>query len=178
MEDVFATYLRDNEALRSAVGASADAVLEPHYLGAGEHNRNFRFVEPSSGHAYVLRVNEIPQPFHKDQMAYEFTALEVLASSGCTPEPVYLDDSPDAPGKGAIVESFCAGRQLDFDNLKPGELECAVQLMADVHAVPVGESCPLYRPADPLRELFAECCQRFEAYRASAYEDARVTRWV
>jgi aminoglycoside phosphotransferase (APT) family kinase protein len=171
-------YLRDNVELRRAIGASASALLEPHCLGAGEHNVNYWFREPGSGRKYVLRVNVAAQPFHDNQVAYEFAALRALEESGCTPKPVFLDDSPAALGKGVIVESFCEGNELDFDDLRPGDLEAAIQLMADVHAVPVDEDCPLYRPVDPLRELFEECLQRFRVYRASAFEDARITKWV
>ena len=169
--------MRDNAALREAVDAGAGAVLEPCWLGEGEHNLNYRFQVPG-GRAFVLRVNVAPQPFHANQVAYEFAALTALEPSGCTPEPVYLDDSPAAPGKGALVESFCKGRELDFDNLRPGDLSCAARLMADVHAVAVAADCPLHRPADPLRELFEECLQRYEVYRASAFEEPRVTKWA
>ena len=169
-------YLRDNAALRAAVGAGDGDVLEPHPLGSGEHNLNYRFE--AGGRRLVLRVNVAPQPFHENQVAYEFTALRALAPSGCTPEPVYLDDSPTALGKGVIVEGFCEGRPLDFDHLQPGDVDCAVRLMADAHAVPVAADCPLHRPADPLRGLFEECLKRFEIYRASAFEDARITKWA
>lgn len=171
-------YLRDNVALRRAVGAARGSVLEPHYLGEGEHNLNYWFCEPASGAKYVLRVNVASQPFHDNQVAYEFAALRAIEPSGCTPRPVYLDDSPAAPGKGALVESFCQGEELDFDHLESGDLECAIRMMAAVHSVPVSADCPLYRPADPLRELFGECLDRFRMYRSSAFEEARLTRWV
>ena len=111
-------------------------------------------------------------------MAYEFAALECLGPSGRTPRAVYLDDSADAPGLGALVIGYCEGDELDFDRLRPGDLRCAAQLMADVHAVPVGVGCSMHRPADPLRELFDECVERFKVYRASANEDARITKWA
>lgn len=169
-------YLRDNAALRAAVGVAPGEVLEACPLGSGEHNLNYQFE--AGGRKFVLRVNVAPQPFHENQVAYEFAALQALAPSGCTPLPVYLDDSPAALGKGVIVESFCEGRALDFDNLQPGDLDCAVRLMADVHAVPVAAGCPLHRPVDSLRGLFEECLARFEIYRASAFEDARITKWA
>ena len=169
-------YLRGNAALRVAVQAGDGDVLEPHLLGAGEHNLNYWFE--AAGRKFVLRVNVAVQPFHDNQVAYEFAALQALAPSGCAPKPVYLDDSPSAPGKGTIVESFCEGRMLDFDNLQPGDVECAVRLMADVHAVPVDADCPLHRPRDPLRDLFEECLARFEVYRTSAFEDPRITKWA
>jgi len=184
-------YLRGNAALREALGIGADAVLEPVPLGMGEHNVNYRFVDSVSGRAYVLRINVASQPFHDDQVAYEFAALEALASSRRVPEPLYLDNSPDAPGKGALVIGFCEGEMLDFDHLRDGDLRCAAQIMADVHAVRIDEGggaadgtadgsavVRLYRPADPLRALFEECLQRFEVYRSSAFEDARITKWV
>lgn len=170
-------YLRESAAVRQALGVDALAELEPEPLGVGEHNLNYRFRVPG-GRAFVLRVNVASQPFHDNQVAYEFAALQALASSGCTPLPIFLDDSAEAPGKGVLVETFCEGAELDFDNLKPGDVDCAVQLMADVHAVPVRRDCPLHRPQDPLRALFEECLQRFELYRASTCEEPRITRWV
>ena len=175
---VIAEYLRTNGPLRTALDASVDAELLPQRIGWGEHNLNYRIDVPGTGRAYVLRVNVAPQPFHANQVSYEFAALTALAPSGCTPEPVYLDDSPEAPGKGALVIGFCDGNELDFDNLRPGDVRCAVQMMANVHAVPVSGDCPLHRPTDPLRGLYEECLQRFEAYRTSAFEDARITRWA
>ncbi|MBQ9043624.1 MAG: phosphotransferase [Eggerthellaceae bacterium] len=176
--DVFAAYLRGNAELRAAIGAPEGAVLEPHYLGAGEHNRNFWFVEPASGRKYVLRVNVISQPFHDDQVSYEFAALKALAPSGCTPEPIYLDSPSATFEKGAMVIGFCEGDELNLDALRPGDLHCVAQLMADVHAVPVSGDCTLFRPADPLRALYDECIERFETYYSSAYEDARLTKWA
>ena len=177
MEEAVA-YLRDNAGLRSAFGVSSGEALQPHPLGMGEHNLNYWFDVPSTGERYVLRVNVAPQPFHANQVAYEFAALTALEPSGCTPRPVYLDDASSALGKGALVISFCEGDELDFDNVRPGDLRCAAQLMADVHAVPVADDCPLFRPVDPLRCLFEECLQRYEAYRSSAFEDARITKWA
>ena len=171
-------YLRDNASLRRAVGARADALLEPRWLGEGEHNLNFTFCEPASARRYVLRVNVAAQPFHDDQVAYEYAALNVLSSSGRTPQPVYLDNSSSAPEKGVLVISFCDGEELDFDHLRPGDLRCAAQLMADIHAVPVPQACKLFRPKDPLRALFDECVERFRIYRMSSFENARLTRKV
>ena len=173
-----ARYLACNGELRRAVGALDSDVLEPHFLGVGEHNLNYWFDVPSKKRKFVLRVNVVPQPFHDDQVAYEFGALLALAPSGRVPEPVYLDNSEGAPEKGALVIGFCEGDQLDFDHLRPGDLRCAAQIMADVHAVPVMADCTVFRPENPLKRLFEECLQRFEAYRASGFEEARITRWV
>lgn len=169
-------YVLGNVALKNAIGLENDVDIELQPLGMGEHNVNYRL--DASGRSFVLRINVAKQPFHDDQVAYEFSALKALEPSGRAPEPVYLDNSPDAPGAGALVIGFCDGDMLDFDRLRPGDLQCAAQIMADVHAVPIAPCCPLHRPADPLRELFDECVQRFEVYRSSAFEDARVTKWA
>ena len=98
-------YLANNVALREAVGAGSGDALEPIPLGMGEHNLNYSFEVPSSNKRYVLRINVSRQPFHEDQVGYEFAALQALAASGRTPMPVYLDNSPTAPAEGALVES-------------------------------------------------------------------------
>ena len=170
-------YVRGNDALGAALGIEDRSGLELHDLGMGEHNLNYWFAD-SAGRKFVLRVNVASQPFHDDQVAYEYAALRALTPSGRTPEPMYLDNSADAPGKGALVIGFREGDELDFDHLRPGDLRCAAQIMADVHAVPVGEDCALFRPRDPLVDLYEECLQRFEVYRSSAFEDARITRWA
>jgi hypothetical protein len=173
-----ARYLESNEGLRAAVGASDDDALEPHCLGVGEHNLNYWFNVPANGRKFVLRINVVPQPFHNDQVAYEFGALQALQSSGRTPDPVFLDNGESAPGKGALVIGFREGEELDFDHLRLGDLRCAAQIMADVHAVEVTPECTVFRPKDPLKRLFEECLQRFASYRASGFEEERITRWV
>lgn len=171
-------YARGSAQMHAALGLENGAEIELHRLGMGEHNLNYWFAEPGGQRKFVLRVNVASQPFHDDQVAYEFSALEALLPSGRTPAPLYLDNGPAAPGEGALVISFCEGRELDFDALQPGDLQCAAQIMADVHAVPVAPDCTLFRPRDPLRDLFGECLQRFKLYRSSAFEDARITKWA
>ena len=173
-----ARYLQLNRELRCTLGISADAVLDPVPLGAGEHNDNFVFTDPATSTRYVLRINIVPQRFHKDQVAYEFAALKALELSGCTPAPLYADSSKNLLPHGAMVISFCAGQELDFDNLRSSDLARCVRLMARVHSVPVAADCPLFTPKDPLQELFDECMERFEVYRTSGFADERITRWA
>ncbi len=169
-------YLRGNVALREALGIGPDAELSCSALGAGEHNDNYVFSAASSPVRYVLRVNVAPQPFHADQVAYEEAALHALAESGRVPRVLYRDSSPDAPGAGVLVISFCAGQMLDFDALRPGDLRCAAKIMADIHAVPVDAACLLHRPENSRRELFDECMARYEVYRTSGHADTRISR--
>ncbi len=170
-------YLERCEELRDALAIPADAPLEPCPLGMGEHNVNFSFAAPD-GRRFVLRVNVVSQPFHDNQILYEFHALQAVEPSGCTPVPLFIDFTGDAPGKGILVEEFCAGEQLNFDALRPGDVRCAIQMMADVHAVRPAADSSLFRPTDPLEEMFGECVQRFRSYLASGFEDARITAWT
>ncbi len=171
------TYLKECMSLREALGISRDAHLEKRLLGMGEHNVNFAFGEPE-GTSFVLRVNVASQPFHDNQILYEYGVLQSAYSSGCTPQPLFLDYGDNAPAKGILVESFCEGTQLDFDSLKPGEVLCAIQMIADVHSVVPKPNCSMFRPSDPLTEMFKECLARYENYLRSGYENARITRWT
>ncbi len=170
-------YLARCTSLREALMIEPDDMLEPQLLGMGEHNINFAF-NAQDGRAFVLRVNVVMQPFHENQILYEYHALEAALPSGCTPKPQFIDYAPSAPGKGVLVETFCQGEQLNFDALRPGDIRCAIQMMADVHAVVPREGCQLFQPADPLEEMFGECVQRFRSYLSSGFEDPRITRWT
>lgn len=174
IEKLASDYLEQNQELRSALGIHEDEILIPHHLGMGEHNLNYWFQDSVSREKYVLRINVTRQPFHKNQVLYEYDALTALESSGCTPQPLYLDDSANAPCEGAMIISFCEGSQLDFDHLKPCDLQRAACLMANIHAVLVPDGCKLYRPANPIRKLFDECLGRYEMYKSSGFADPEV----
>lgn len=171
-------YLQDNGELRRTLGIDIDDKLEPHRLGAGEHNENYWFADPATGRKYVLRINVVSQPFHKDQVAYEFEALRVLEPSGRAPKPLYVDSSKTLIDHGAMVIGFCEGQELDFDRLRAGDLERCIELIADIHTVEIPADCKLHHPEDSLQELFAECMQRYEIYRESGFEEERITRWA
>ena len=131
-------YVNGNAALRQAVGADAHDALTLTPLGEGEHNVNFLMTaNGADAPVFVLRVNVLPQPFHACQVRYEHDALAAVAPSGRTPLPVFVDASAEAPGEGVLVETFCPGRQLDFDALQPGDLERCARIMADSHATPI-----------------------------------------
>ena len=172
------TYVNENPDLKRSLGLDANVVLSLRSLGKGEHNENYVFSDPESGRSFVLRINVLPQPFHDNQVRYEYDALRLLEKSGRVPHVFYIDDSANKPENGALVISYCEGDVLDFDNLRPGDLRCAVQIMADIHSEQVQANCSLYRPVDPLRELYDECIGRYEYYLASGFEEPRITRWM
>jgi len=171
-------YVHSNAPLQEAVGITNPEAIELDYLGAGEHNFNYILRDASTGNTCVLRVNVVPQVFHKDQIGYEHAALKAVEPSGRTPRVLYYDNSEQAPKDGALIIEFCEGDELDFDHLRAGDLRCAAQLMADIHAVEVAPGCALHRPKDPLRDLLEESVQRFNIYYRSGAEDPRITRWA
>lgn len=168
-------YVENNPRLKEALGMPEGTGFKISPLGMGEHNLNY-LIDTDLRKRYVLRVNVTKQPFHEDQVRYEFDALKALECSGCTPRPVYLDDSSNAPGKGVLVESFCEGRQLDFDDLKKGDLERVAQLMANIHSIPVKSGCTIHRARNPLGALYEECRGRYRLYLDSPYKKASVTK--
>ena len=175
-------YLRVNTNLRQALKISSTDELQLEYLGQGEHNKNFSFTSSELGRKFVLRINVASQPFHKNQIAYEFSALQALEQSTCTPKPLYCDSSARFFSKGAMVINFCEGEELNFDALRQGDLKCATQLMANIHAVPIGKENKaaqnLFCPKDPLRLLYDECISRYNFYKSSSFENCRITKWV
>lgn len=175
IKSLASTYLERNRQLRDALGIGHDERLVAHHLGMGEHNLNYWFENPVSRERFVLRINVTKQPFHSNQVRYEFDALKALEFSGRTPKPLYLDDSPQAPCEGAMVISFCEGEQLDFDHLHPGDLDRAASILADIHSVAIPSNCKLYRPIDPIRKLFDECFSRYEMYARSGFADPEVS---
>ena len=168
-------YLQNNAKLLETL-CTDSLIVEP--LGKGEHNKNYTLTDAATNKRYVLRINVLPQPFHTNQVAYEFAALKALEPSGRAPVALYLDDTSQALGKGLLVESFCNGSELNFDDLKADDLGCVAHIMADVHATPVEVDSPLFKPADPLRALFKECVERFDVYRGTTFEEARYSNWI
>ena len=59
-------------------------------LAQGEYNINYWFVHPLTGKKLVLRVNTGSQMHLENQIEYEYHALELLADSGRTPVPVFV----------------------------------------------------------------------------------------
>ena len=78
-------------------------------LAQGEYNINYWFVHPLTGKKLVLRVNTGSQMHLENQIEYEYHALELLADSGRTPVPVFVDGSKKELPYGVMVWSFWKG---------------------------------------------------------------------
>ena len=174
--DIATDYLRRNRALHEALeiepGDAGALLAKP--LQQGEHNANFTFHHPSTGAKLVLRVNYSSQMGLDDQIGYEYRALEYLQPSGRVPRPRFLDDSKQLYGHGALVMDFRAGEWLDYE--VPRHMQEAAAMLADIHAVPVDDSCPLQRPCDPLHAQIDTCATFLANYKSSSLADDWVVR--
>ena len=169
-------YLRANGTLWEALGIEDGSVLSAFPLAQGEHNANYWFVHPATGQRYVLRFNYISQLGLEDQVGYEYAVLLELAPSGCTPKPLYVDNSRKYCPRGVVVMECVDGRMIDFKN--QAHLDCAAQMMADVHSIVPQPNGVILRPGDALADLVAECERMYAVYTASPLADPLVKSYI
>ena len=136
-KEPFASYLK-SRAFLGALGLSEGDTTAFSLLGQGEYNVNYVFTHPRTGKKLVLRINTGSQMHLEDQIGYEFTALQYLASSGRTPKPLFCDRE-----MGSLVMEWLPGRALDYRT----DMDEAAGILADIHSVPVPEGCRLLRPS-------------------------------
>ena len=101
-------FVEGNDELARALGVEGPEELAVRPLAQGEHNANF-LLRAGDGRRFVLRINCASQLGLADQIGYEYGALRVLAPSGRTPEPLYVDGTRRRIGRGVLVESFVEG---------------------------------------------------------------------
>ncbi len=131
-------------------------------LAQGEYNMNFLIRQGER--TWVFRVNLGTQIDRDDQIVYEYRALELLAPTGVTPRPYFVDDSRTALPHGVLLMEYLPGEPLDYRR----DLEAAARLFAKVHTQPVPEAeNHLIREARPLSMTYAECSQLLPVYLES-----------
>lgn len=148
-------YLKKRE-FRYAVGLSKKAELE--FLAQGEYNINF--LVKDGAEKYVLRVNLGSQMNLKNQISYEFSALEALAPTGVTPRPYYLDQSREDIDFGLLLMEYLPGRHLDYRK----DLKKAAEVFAKIHSLDSSENSTLIREDKPLTAIWNECSQLLDSY--------------
>ena len=124
-------------------------------LGQGEYNLNYSFIHPVTGKKLVLRINTGSQMHLDDQIFYEFSALENLASSGRTPKAVAC-----WPEKGMLVMEYLPGRPLRYET----DLPAAAEILADIHSTPIPKNCRMIQPAAPALAIYEECLEMVQHY--------------
>ena len=147
-------FLR-SDAFWSPLGIPTGAELEFSVLGQGEYNLNYVFLHPLTGKKLVLRINTGSQMDLKDQISYEYEALQALAPSGRTPRPLYC-----WPEQKMLVMEWLPGRALDYHT----DLSAAAEILADIHCTPVPADSHLLRPGHPAQAIYEECLRMVQHY--------------
>ena len=157
-------YVRQT-SYREALGLPEKKTEQYHILAQGEYNRNFWFIHPCTGRKLVLRVNYGSQMHLDNQILYEYNALKALNGCGRTPEPLYADGSLQHLKHGVMVMEYLPGGPLQYR--RPGELEKAAWILADIHAANLNHPETLIRSEHPLMEILDECEQMQRVYQES-----------
>ena len=148
------SYLQSTNFL-TPLGLPEGTVLSFSALGQGEYNLNYVFTHPITGQKLVLRINTGSQMHLDDQIGYEFSALQTLASSGRTPRPLFCCHE-----LGLLVMEWLPGVALDYSR----DMDIAARILADIHCVPIPEDCSLIRPNAPAQAIYEECLEMVQHY--------------
>ncbi len=154
---------------RKALGLPEVITEEYRMLAQGEYNRNYVFCHPVSGQKLVLRINFGSQMHLKDQIGYEYQALKLLAGSGRTPRPLYVDGSRRNLPYGVMVMEFLPGHSMVYET----ELLRAAGCLADIHSVRLPQGHGLICPKSPLKAILEECEEMVRTYMESELADHR-----
>ncbi|MEJ2168732.1 MAG: phosphotransferase [Desulfobacterales bacterium] len=142
-------------------------------LAQGEYNLNYLIYSDSL--RLVLRVNIGTQINREDQILYEYRALNLLADSGVTPRPHFVDDTRRFFDRGILIMDYLPGEALDYNN----DLPAAAMLLATVHQVDVPEeNNHLIREDAPLSLIYEECAGLLQQYFDSDLADLTIRDYL
>ena len=144
-------------------------------LAQGEYNLNYLMTGQINGHQLVFRVNIGTQINRADQVDYEYKTLVLLANSGVTPRPVFVDDTREMFNHGVLIMEFLPGEPLDYNR----DLKDAAQLFANIHQVKVPRNCNhLIREDEPLSLIYNECKNLLQHYFDSNLADESICSYL
>lgn len=144
-------------------------------LAQGEYNLNYRLSDRDGELQLVLRVNIGTQIERKDQIVYEYRALDLLRDSRCTPLPFFVDDSRSLLERGILIMEYLPGQPLDYRH----DLEAAAKLFAVIHQVKVPPARNhLIRETRPLTLIYDECQNLLEHYFQSDLADPAIRDYL
>lgn len=142
-------------------------------LAQGEYNMNYLLRQGT--HQWVCRVNVASQIDREDQILYEYRALQLLAPSGVTPLPLYVDAGCTRFPLGWLVMEYLEGEPLDYER----DLEAAARLLARIHSLPVPlAGNHLIHEQKPLTETCAESARLLQTYLDSPLADREVCGYL
>ena len=163
-----------NEAFLKALSIPEDTTIHFIPLAQGEYHKNFLFQHPVTNKKYVFRINYGSQMHLKNQIAYEFGALQLLKKSGRTPLPVFLDDSKQFFSQGILVMEFIEGHPLSYET----DLKNAASCLADVHATKILEPHKLIEIKNPIMGILDECEEMFKIYKESDVSNSKTVQTI
>lgn len=140
-------------------------------LAQGEYNINYVFQKPKSKESLVLRINTGSQMNLKNQITYEYKALNSLKSTNITPIPLYVDDSKELIPYGFLVMNYIEGRPLNYDT----DMELASKCLAKIHCTDVDKEC-LLSSENSLKAIWEECLEMSSKYINSNMENIEVKK--
>jgi len=135
---------------------------EVSFLARGEYSLNFLVAGGESGESLVARLVTGSQMGLGlgEQALYEHHALDLVADSGVTPRPGFVDPEPAGLPYPVILEEYLPGRPLDYAS----DLRAAARCVAAVHALGVPGEHRLQVHPDPAPAVLEESGGLVEPY--------------
>jgi aminoglycoside phosphotransferase (APT) family kinase protein len=142
-------------------------------LAQGEYNLNYLIRTDRT--PLVFRVNVGTQIDRDDQILYEFKALKLLAGTGVTPKPYFVDGARDFFDRGILIMEYLPGEPLDY----PRDFLDAASLLARIHREPVrAADNHLIAEDAPLTLIYTECRRLLQRYFDSELADAGIRSYL
>ena len=132
------------------------------FLAAGEYNENYTVATAES--VYVFRINHGSQLGRKDQIAYEFQALNAVAESRLTPRPFFYDSNPREFAGGVLLMEYLPGRHFVYDT---DYLQAAITF-ARIHSLPT--SPHLLIQENPVQAISDESTRLLNQFRNHPFQ--------
>jgi len=154
---------------------SPDADFEVKPLAQGEYNMNFLIRQGEM--AWVLRVNAGSQIglSEREQIAYEFKTLALLAPAGIAPTPYFLDNSFRFLPYGVLGMAYLPGEYLDYHR----DLADAARLFAHYHQLEMSaEQVHLIPEELPLTYIYNRSAPRIQVYLDSDLADPNLATYL
>lgn len=145
----------------------APAEGEISFLARGEYSLNY--LVSGAGPPYVARLvtgTQMGLPLG-EQARYEHRALALVAPSGVTPRPHFVDPEADGLPYPVILEDYLPGRPLDYAT----DLTAAARCVAAVHSLGVLRDHRLQVHPEPAPTVLEESAGLVEPYLR--WEDAK-----
>ncbi len=150
-------YLESMRARALSKALSNRRIESVEFLARGEYSLNYLVRAagtPGDEPSLVVRLvtgTQINLPLG-EQALYEHRALELLAPSGVTPKPRYVDLAPEGLPYPLILEEYLPGRPLIYAT----DLTPAARCVAKIHALAVPKDHLLQEHPDPALSILAE----------------------